>query len=359
MKKHLIVAAVAAAVAVPAAAQVTVYGVIDQAFGVQDNGSTASTTNEASTTTNFTNLLATGRLGFRGTEDLGGGLKAAFVVEGGLSNGASVTFNRATFLELSGGFGSVKLGWTDLGTTNIDDAVSQAGNLGAMMIQADGADVSNVTGNSDALGNDNASGIVYTSPSFNGVTVELGYKPSHLVATGAATKNIGGGASVAAADKAETQTGIRVDYKQGPLLVAIGRTTGDSEDSPTLDRQLTAFGVSYDAGVVSVGYARVEAEPNSTTEHEYNLLSAAVPMGNGLALHGVYQTAKANGANEKASGYTLAVTKALSKRTTAYAAYSDMDNKGANAGYAMRGTGKLGAANQDPSAFAVGIRHSF
>ena len=362
MKKHFIAAAVAAAVAVPAAAQVTVYGVIDQAFGVQDNGATASATVEPSTATNFQSLLATQRLGFRGSEDLGGGLKANFVIEGGLQQGshnaaATSTFQRwtrATYVELEGGFGKVQLGWMDLGTTNIDDAVSQAGNLGAMFTQADAADISNASGNGDGLGNDNANGINFITPSFNGVTVELGYKPSHKVANGIATKDQGANSATQ-----ESQMGVRVDYRNGPLLVAVGRTQGDSDDGPTFDRKLTALGVSYNAGVVSVGYARVEAEPSSTVEHEYNLLSAAVPMGNGLALHGVYQTAKANGANEKATGYTLAVTKALSKRTTAYAAYSDLDNKGANAGYSMRGTGSASAVNTDPSAFAVGIRHSF
>ncbi|CAM8623899.1 OmpC Outer membrane protein (porin) [Burkholderiales bacterium] len=364
MKKHLIAAAVAAAVAVPAAAQVTVYGVIDQAFGVQDNGATASATVEPSTVTNFQSLLATQRLGFRGSEDLGGGLKANFVIEGGLQQGTGSAstaryqrWTRATYVELEGGFGKVQLGWMDLGTTNIDDAVSQAGNLGAMFTQADAGDITNATGNGDGLGNDNANGINFITPSFNGVTVEFGYKPRHLIA--AESSGVASKAQGANAATQESQMGVRVDYRNGPLLVAVGRTQGDSEDGPTFDRKLTALGVSYNAGVVSVGFARVEAEPSSTVEHEYNLLSAAVPMGNGLALHGVYQTAKANGANEKATGYTLAVTKALSKRTTAYAAYSDLDNKGANAGYSMRGTGSASAVNTDPSAFAVGIRHSF
>ena len=359
MKKHLIAAAVAAAVAVPAMAQsnVTVYGILDQAIGSFDNGAASNGT----LTQNTTNLIATQRIGLRGSEDLGGGLKANFVIEGGLTNGSGAQgWQRGTFVELAGAFGSVRLGWADLNTTNIDDAMSQAGNLGAMMTQADGANITSTSGNGDGLGNDDGNAIIYTTPNFNGFTVEVGYKaPRTIAAPAAGTTTTAGAASRDQAGAAESQTGIRVDYSKGPLKLAVGQTKGDNEGPSTLDRKLTAAGGSYDFGMVSVGYTYVKAEPNSTTSHKYNLLSAKVPLGNGLAVHGVYQTAKANTANEKADGYTLALTKALSKRTTVYAAYTDLDNKGVNAGYGMRGTGAPGAAGQDPSAFAVGVVHSF
>jgi predicted porin len=350
MKKLLIATAALAMVAGTAQAQssVTVYGILDQSIGSFDTG--AATANKG--TANGTSLLATQRLGFKGSEDLGGGLKANFVIEGGLTNGGAQSWARATYAELAGSFGSVKLGWTDLGTTNIDDTMSQAGNLGAMMTRADAEAATNATGTLDGLGNDHGNGIVYTTPNFNGITVELGYKPSHAIAAGAAS-------SFAETTANESLTGVRVDYVQGKLKLAAGQTKGKSEGASTSDRKLTAYGASYDFGVASVGYSFVEAEPNSTTSHEYNLLSAKVPLKNGFALHGVYQTAEANTANEEAKGYTLAVTKALSKRTTVYAAYSDLDNKGASAGYGMRGTGAPGAVNQDPNAFAVGVLHTF
>jgi len=348
MKKLLVAAAVAAAVSAPAMAQnVSVYGIVDQAIGKFDNGAAAN----GSLTSNATSLIATQRIGLRGSEDLGGGLKANFVIEGGLTNGAAQSWARATYAELAGNFGSVKLGWTDLGTTNIDDAMSQAGNLGAMMTTADGAAVTNITGNADGLGNDNANGIVYTTPNLNGFTVELGYKAPHVIN--------GGAASRAQDNTTESQIGVRVDFVSGPLKLAAGQTKGNSEGASTNDRTLTAIGASYDLGVVSVGYTYVKAEPNSTDSHKYNLLSAKYPLGNGLALHGVYQTAKASTANEKADGYTLALTKAMSKRTSLYAAYSAIDNDGVNAAYGMRGTGAPSAAGLDAKAFAVGVVHSF
>ena len=75
MKKHLIAAAVAAAVAVPAVAQVTVYGLFDAAY------TDIKTTTAAAVTTKTNDYVDSGRMSgsrlcFRGAEDLGGGLKA-------------------------------------------------------------------------------------------------------------------------------------------------------------------------------------------------------------------------------------------------------------------------------------------
>ncbi len=362
MKKLLIATAALAMVAGTAQAQssVTVYGILDQSIGSFDNGAAA----DGRITATSASLLATQRLGVRGSEDLGGGLKANFVVEGGLTAGSAAQgWQRATFAEVAGSFGSVKLGWTDLGTTNIDDTMSQAGNLGAMMTQADAANITSATGNGDGLGNDHGTGIVYTTPNFNGVTVEVGYKgPQKIAAETSGSTATPSAASRLTDGTAETQTGIRVDYAKGPLKLAAGQTKGKNEGVAANDRKLTAFGGSYDFGVISVGYTFVEAEPSTTVKHEYNLFSARLPLSNGFAIHGVYQTAENKTAtDEKAAGYTLALTKTLSKRTTAYAAYTDLDNKGANAGYGMRGTGAPSAAGdaRDPSAFAVGVLHTF
>ena len=76
MKKHLIAAAVAGALAVPAMAQTTVYGIMDLAVR------SANPDAGDSTTTMVSGSFFTSRLGFRSVEDLGGGMKAGFVLEG-------------------------------------------------------------------------------------------------------------------------------------------------------------------------------------------------------------------------------------------------------------------------------------
>jgi hypothetical protein len=286
------------------------------------------------------------------------------VIEGGLSNGGAISFARATYVEYqSKSFGSLSLGYRDLGTTNIDDLVSQAGNLGAAMVQANGADGTNATGTVDGLGNDNANAIVYTTPNISGFSAEIGYKAPHTLAAATTGSTVAAGtASRAIGVAAESQMGARIDYTYQKLKVAIGQTQGNTTATDTAsNRKLTSMGAMYDFGVVSVGYNRMVAEASSTEKHTYNNFSAKAPVTKTIALHVVYQTAKANTANEEAAGYTLAVSQALSKRSTVYAAYSALDNKGANAGYSMRGTGKVAAAGdtQDPTGIAVGFLHTF
>ena len=366
MKKSLFAIAAVTAFAGAAQAQssVTVYGVLDQAIGSFNNGSASSSTNEPTITSNVTNLMATQRLGFRGAEDLGGGDRANFVIEGGLANGGGISFARATYVEYqSKAFGSLSLGFRDLGATNIDDLVSQAGNLGAAMTTADGASITNATGNGDGLGNDNANAIIYTTPTFSGFSAEIGYKAPHtLAAQTSGSTTAAGAASRVIGATVESQMGARIDYTYDKLKLAIGQTNGNTTATDTAsNRKLTSMGAMYDFGVVSVGYNRMVAEVSSTAKHTYNNFSAKAPVTKTIALHAVYQTAKANTANEEAAGYTLAVSQALSKRSTIYAQYSALDNKGANAGYGMRGTGAVAAAGdtQDPKAFAVGFLHTF
>ena len=365
MKKSLLALAAMGAFAGAAQAQssVTVYGVLDQSFGSFNNGSAASTTNEPTIMSNTTGLMATQRLGFRGTEDLGGGNRANFVIEGGLNHGGAVSFARATYVEYVGkSWGALSIGYRDLGTTNIDDLVSQAGNLGAAMTTADGASITNATGNGDALGNDNANAIVYTTPTIAGFSAEIGYKAPHtLAAQGAGVTTAAGAASRVIGATVESQIGARIDYTYQNLKVAIGQTQGNTtaSDSAT-NRKLTSMGASYDFGVVSVGYNHMIADASSTVTHRYNNFSAKVPVTKTISLHGVYQTAKAS-ETEEATGFTFAVSQTLSKRSTIYAQYSALDNKGADAGYGMGGTGAPAAAGdtQDPKAFSVGFLHTF
>jgi len=368
MKKSLLALAAMGAFVGTAHAQssVTVYGVLDQSIGMFNNGSASSATNEPNITANSANLIATQRLGLRGTEDLGGGDKTNFVIEGAFTTGAGINFQRAAYVEYAGkAWGSLSLGYRDLGTTNIDDLVSQAGNLGATFTQANGGDGNNFAGTVDGLGNDNANAVVYTTPTIAGFSAEIGYKAPHTVAAAVSgsTAAIGTASrAIGTATTTESQLGARIDYTWKTLKVAIGQTQGNTTaSSSATDRKLTSMGASYDFGVVSVGYSRVIANASSTEKHTYNVFSAKVPVTKTIAIHGVYGNAKANTALEEATGYTFAVSQTLSKRSTIYAQYSALDNKGANAGYSMRGTGSASATGDtiDPKAFAVGFLHTF
>ncbi|WP_194722578.1 porin, partial [Noviherbaspirillum malthae] len=111
MKKSLIALAVLGTVAGASFAQtnVTVYGVADAGLARIDNG-------RVNTTALQSGQQSGSRIGFRGTEDLGGGLSAIFTLENGfniddgtLGQGGRL-FGRQAFVGLQGGFGAVKLG---------------------------------------------------------------------------------------------------------------------------------------------------------------------------------------------------------------------------------------------------------
>lgn len=133
MKKLPLALALGAAfIGSAASAQVTVYGrlypflVQEKLTGGSAAGTTVSSLTSAITaaTPDKTILgMASGNsnLGFRGTEDMGGGLKAIFQLEGvasadsgaGGADGGGYMFDRNTFVGITGGFGEVKLGRFD------------------------------------------------------------------------------------------------------------------------------------------------------------------------------------------------------------------------------------------------------
>jgi predicted porin len=345
MKKHLIAAAVASVLAVPAFAQsnVSIYGRMDAGIQTWDSGST-------SFTRGVNSGLLTSLWGLRGTEDLGGGLKANFQLEGALNTqdgtlGTSTTnqiFNREAWVGLSGGFGEIRLGRQDVNRTqDVDIDTSQAGLLGL---------APRIGGTDDQLGNDQSGVVKYISPSFSGFQFQVGYTSGNVNAD--------------STDSKAQQQGASFSYNSGPLRVVGGVHKIDAFGTAATTnskRDLTALGASYDFGMVSVGAFTQKADVNLAGEIKSNSISARVPLGDGLALHGVYQTSKiSNVANAKGDGYTLALTKALSKRTTIYGAYTDVDNKSGGT-MTMHGTNLNNApvAGRDPNAFTVGVMHNF
>jgi len=343
MKKHLIAAAVVSAFAAPAMAQnVQVYGIVDTSVQYYDNGTDGYARINDST-------LATSRLGFRGTEDLGGGLKAEFQIEAKLnpSSGStnataavttatnvsyqstlytdSALFTREAWVGLSGGFGAVRIGRSDLtNAANIDSRVSQAGNLALTTGQVDN-DVGNM--------------VRYTTPSFNGLQAELGYAFANTTSTTNGTTT--GKAT------ANNVSSLYLNYTSGPLGLHFGRSILENGDAVNENIE-TKVGASYDFGIVSVGYMLHNRDnENSAADVKRQRFSIKAPMSNGVAFHAVLSDNDVDGGTVTgdSSAVTLAVTKAFSKRTTGYAAYISTDNKP--------------TATMDTKSFTVGVAHSF
>ena len=182
MKKSLIALAVRGAIAGAAQAQssVTIYGLVDT--GVTYTNKVAKNAGVINGPTGSKFALNSGniqgsRLGFKGVEDLGGGLKALFQLEAGFANdtgalqgdkGSTNIFRRKSVVGLSGdNFGTVLLGRQ----TDINDDVSQW-----TSVQDFGGVTGAVGHNLDRLeGTRTQNSIRYNTPSLSGFTASAIY----------------------------------------------------------------------------------------------------------------------------------------------------------------------------------------
>jgi predicted porin len=338
MKKTLIaLAAVAATGAAFAQSSVTIYGRLDAGLNQQKTTITNGAATAYFKSNNLVNEdgLSTGLLGFKGTEDLGGGLKANFVHEMDLDmdvGALGVAAGRDSTLGLSGGFGEVRLGrsytplFSTIGASDVFGTTG-AGTVNTLGTASNGARVSNA--------------FFYTSPSFSGLTVRLM----------AAQNNAQTQTSVGNAGKTSS-SGFSVTYANGPLMLAAATGT---EKGSSVDRLNTLFGATaaavtaagtaaaapnakytgsaitatYDLGAAKVFFGMVDTkDDNDTTVSGGELklketnLGVAVPMGAVTLMAGVGSNKVTQvGATGSAKGtdMVLGATYSLSKRTTAYA----------------------------------------
>ena len=342
MKKLALAAALTALATSVSAQNVTVYGVIDSGFQKHDNGT-------GSYTRGSDNALATSRLGFRGTEDLGGGLRANFQIEGLLnpntgSMGSTTVatnevFNREAWVGIAGAFGEIRMGRQDVTyAQDIDIGTSQFNNFGNRAIN----------GTAIELGTDQKNVVKYISPTMSGFSLQLGYGSAN---------NAG-----ATTDTSGDQKGAAISFTKGAVKLFAGVHNNDATATAG-KRDFVSYGGSYDFGVASVGATYAEGDVNNTNgaKNKSTQGSVRMPLAGGLALHGVYAVAKdgAQSTNGEGKGYTVGVTKTLSKRTTLYAAYTAVDNQ-ANARMYMAGQVAAPAtAGLDTKTTSFGISHVF
>ena len=299
MKKSLIALAFLTSLAGVAQAQssVSVYGLVD-AILHKDKGVPAALTSGG---------LNGSRLGFKGSEDLGGGLKANFLLEHGFAvdtgkqakEGSS--FNRQSWVGLSGGFGEIRLGNN---YTAYDD-ISGASNPVFDSLLSPTA-VWKSTGYTSRPGNN----IRYATPSMGGVSAVL------------STNVKEGGTSISA---------FNVKFEGGPVYAGLGYQKEG-------DKKFTRLNGSYDLGVAKLllGYGNVKEGSAKTNDLSFG---ADVPLG-AVVLSAGYASSKADG-SERATGVGVGVTYALSKRTTMYGGFLDTKKAGPDTRY------------------GVGIRHRF
>ena len=361
------------------------YGQVDGSLTQYKNASTKITGVSDS-------QLGSSLIGFKGEEDLGGGMKGIFKLEGGLDNssgigkasnsnnqmaGSGVTvgnanslggqqglvFQRYAHVGVAGSFGEIRLGrdytaafqWgvaaVDVfGTNGPASGSNIMQNLGIVNKQPTNANASNMIG--------------YITPNISGFEAKMqafyGENKSNSTTAGSAAKE-GDGASI----------GLR--YTTGPLMVAYAtQTTKGTVNAAVASTSLATNGnykqsglsASYDLGVAKLVFTNaaedlIKTAGTSTTRT--NLLGVVVPMGaiNLKASYGMstQNTGVSAAADTKATLLGLGADYSLSKRTVAYGTYGKISNK--NSGTAYYTGVATTVANNSSTGLAVGIKHSF
>lgn len=330
MNKSLIALAALAALASSGAAlaqsTVTLYGRIDNSVGgLKEIGKST----QSKMFHGGNGGLTTSRIGFRGTEDLGGGLKANFQFEQRIDTDTGAIqnpgFKGAALLGLSGGFGTVRAGRM---TTQYDDvrALSYTSNVfDSAFSPADNG----VFGSGGDYTKRVNSQIRYELPAMGGVYGGVSYGFEQTAAKG------------------DTMTGFMVGYKAGPLNVALGY-----QDDKTKSKYTGVAG-SYDFGVASIsgGFNTRKGSTTALGKDDEFTAGINVPVGAAVNVSFGYASSKTkvNGnTTAKSDGFGLGATYALSKRTKLYAGYRTHNIKNA-----------AGVKTTDTAIYAVGARHDF
>ena len=347
-------------------AQVTLYGNVDQALytTTMKSGDTTKTKKTSLTPVQ----MGGGVLGVRGSEDLGEGLKASFVIEMQPaidSDSAGGMSNRQSFVKLNGGFGALRIGkqysqaFNNVANVDPGGATGIAGNNVYCVLLGYTACI----GGTDDGPLRQSNAIQYDLPE-----LAAGLKAGATIVYGEA--NTANGAKATG-----DGYGINLSYASGPiyagitydevkntgigLLSAPGQslkytapstvavTNTDYDVSAAGKNELTTISASYDLGMAKIFINNSKMKVGSNyIDNTFGAVS--VPFGGNASVWASVAQGKVNGVkytNVKHDGYQLGLNYALSKRTIVYAQTGQMN---------LKATAKVSVTDS-----AVGVHHSF
>jgi predicted porin len=344
--------------AASAQSSITLFGVVDATLQ-RGTGGIAGRTQLGS------NGLATGRLGFRGVEDLGGGLSASFWLEAqsnvdsgtgattntnnqangtapALAGGQGLTFNRRSTVSLSGAWGEVRFGrdfsvqyynrfvFDPFGNNGVGTSQTQVGSLGGPV----GARVSNA--------------LMYLLPAnVGGLYGEVQYYLGENASNVGVTAHDGDGG------------GLRIGWNRSGLNMAFAYArTQYARTASTGDITAVNVGAQYDIAALSVmgGYFRDHVNTLDGVTGRGPQVGGIWRVGSGevKAQWSQYKTSALG--SPQSSKLSLGYVHNLSKRTALYATYARVRNSG---GAATALNGALTGPDQSSSGLDLGLRHSF
>jgi len=345
--KKLLVAAVAAACALPVVAQaqlpagVQVYGRANVSY---ERITVSGTTSE----TNWEAVDNSSRIGVRGKKDLGDGLSGFFQIESRvrLDSGGDTLSSRDSYLGMQGGFGTGRLGRTigPVYYATYDYISNHNHDTGT---SSDALLANTVFGNQGFMDNT----LWYTSPKLGPFTVDVAL--SRL-----------GETRVAGLSQPQ-YLGIVGAYDQGPLHVAAShastKNTSDLGGGKANNDTAFTIGGLYDFGGKYIVGALVESAESDllvgTAKRTYFRVSLMMPVGKHefhVNLGVVDDRLDVNAADAGAKQYTLGYNYNITKEFKVYAFYTAVDND-TNGNYGFR----TNTAGVDNKSLAAGARYNF
>ena len=390
MKKSLLALAVIGAFtgSAFAADSVQLYGIIDMGVAHYTGVKPSAGTGDASFTGLQSGIQSPSRIGLKGSEDLGGGLKAIFNAETGFcAAGTNVTggdsggycsgggfMQRLSYVGLTGDFGTVVAGRLYNPAYNNQVAIDPfgyglTGSIGNTSLLAQ---------NGVAILSRANQTLAYVTPNFSGFNATLAY-----------TFNIGtGNQAIATNGSTSRAVWLSGNYNNGPITAGVDysqisnmqnfpvtkislqpdgtyqKTTNNAAFANGAKLKMYDIFGGYDFGIAKVVglYSNLKVDGISGSQKQW-LLGATVPVGPGavLASYSVYKNdmgspASAPQAKQAAIGYTYA----LSKRTNLYTSYSHISNSNGAAIVAnSNASTNVSVPNTGSNGFALGIRHKF
>lgn len=356
MKKSVIALAVMAVSGVAfAQSSVTLYGTVDASIGAKKvNGLTQTLVSDGDELG-----LSGSSFGFKGTEDLGGGLKANFVFEQNFSVdrgnardswGSALTtpqptgnqmFGNQAFVGFSGGFGTLELGKSYTAYDRINGRAHPA-------FDSAFKPVNDVWSGSYKFSPGNT--IFYATPDLGGFSGAVSYSlGENKTSTLAASK----------------VTSFHIKYEGGPLYVGLGYQRDSIRGpgavvagvfvppvpNPMLNVNNTRLNATYDFGVVKLlaAYGRLTTNINNLRATDWSL-GADVPLSTAASISFGFARSTDNGpaGGYRAAGFGLAGIYSLSKRTDLYAGVRTANSRNFNNGPETK-----------TSLYGVGVRHKF
>ena len=278
MKKTLIAAGVAAAMAAPVAmADTTVYGKVRQAIEFGDGNSVV---------TSYAN-----RVGFKGSEDLGNGMSAFYKIELKTADDtatSSPTNGRFAFVGIKGAFGTVTVG----DTVNLAKA-----HLAGNSLEDTIGDKQGILSTDLSFDNNQ---VIYTSPTVNGFTVSAA-----AYGDNSTSENTLGKA-------------FAVKYANGPLTVAAGRNAYDAAASG--DEDFVSAKYAMGDTTLSANYETIDSTVDidsytATVEHKMGANTLILSYGD--------KDSDTNSADRQET--TIGVKHNFSKRTDLMLLWNDVD----------------------------------